>query len=74
MIRGIYIDDGAVMQPVIKKKKIIMFGGSFIVSPITESGEGENKITAKKVWIRGGTYSYNKYLSAGCLFNRRYTI
>ncbi len=28
MIRGIYIDDGAVMQPVIKKKKIIMFGDS----------------------------------------------
>lgn len=55
LIRGMYIEFPN-EENAYEFQTQYMFGDSFIVSPITEAGEGDNKIAAKKVWIRGGTY------------------
>lgn len=55
LIRGMYLefpeDENAYRFP-----QQYMFGDAFIVSPVTQPGEGEAKTVSKKVWVKGGTY------------------
>lgn len=59
LIRGMYIEFPN-EENSYEFQNQYMFGDSFIVSPITEPREGDNKTVSKKVWIKGGDY-YNVF-------------
>lgn len=72
LIRGMYIEYPD-EEAAYKFNTQYMFGDAFIVSPITEPGEGKSMAVSKKVWLPCGVY-YNIFSGERYDGNRAYDI